>query len=59
MQLLRGRGSSKGHWKPFRSNPKVVRKAAKLHRMLRAGIIKPMSKAEMRAACDAAVKRSR
>lgn len=41
--------------RPFLGNLKANRRNAKLHKLLRAGIIKPMSKAERRQACDQAV----
>lgn len=62
MQKLKGSGStfstSGKHWKPFMLNPKVAKRNARLHRMIRNGIIEPMSKVDMRKAADAAIKRS-
>jgi hypothetical protein len=51
MDKLRGTGStfstSGKRWMPFKFNPKVAKRNARLHRLLKAEIIKPMSKAEM------------
>jgi len=56
MDKLKGSGNtfstSGKHWRPFRSNPKIVKRNARLHRLIRAGIIKPMTKAELRAAAQ-------
>ena len=41
--------------RPYLGNPKAQRRNAKLHRLIKAGTIKPLSKADMRKACDAAV----
>jgi hypothetical protein len=60
MQKLRGTGTtfstSGKRWQPFMLNPKVAKRNAKLHRLLKSGKLKPMSKEEMRQACIAAVK---
>jgi len=59
MDNLRGTGStfstSGKPWFPYRGNPKAAKRNGRLHRLIRAGIVKPMSKDEMRAACDQAV----
>lgn len=59
MQKLRGSGStfstSGKPWRPFRFNPKIAQRNARLHRLIRNGIIKPMTKAEQRAANEQAV----
>jgi hypothetical protein len=39
----------------FTVNPKVVKRAARLHRLIRAGKLKPASKAELRALAEQAV----
>jgi hypothetical protein len=60
MDKLKGSGStfstSGKRWKPFKLNPKVSKRNAKLHRMIRAGTLQPMTKDEMRKAADEAVK---
>jgi hypothetical protein len=59
MQKLRRSGStfstSGKRWFPFRGNLKVARRNGRLHKLIKAGVIEPMSKADMRTACDAAV----
>lgn len=58
MQKLRGSGatfSTSGQdWKPFRFNPKIAARAAKLHRLKRKGLLPPIDKASLRAAALAA-----
>lgn len=57
MQKLRGSGTtfstSGKHWKPFRHNPKITRRNARLHRLKRKGLL-PI-KAELAAMSEAAV----
>lgn len=59
MHKLRGSGStfstSGKPWRPFRYNPKVAVRNAKLHRLKNSGLLPDMSKEEMRALCDQAV----
>jgi hypothetical protein len=59
MNKLRGTGStfstSGKHWQPFRSNRKVASRNARLHRTLKAGTIKPMTKQQLREAGEQAV----
>lgn len=60
MQKLRGSGttfSTSGRpWLPFQFNPHAARRFQRLHRLMQTGKLQPATKAEMRAACDAAVK---
>jgi hypothetical protein len=57
MQKLRGSGStfstSGKHWKPFRHNPKITRRNARLHRLQRKGLTP--TKHELVAMSEAAV----
>lgn len=46
-------------WFPFRGNPKIAKHNAKLHRMIKAGKLQPMTKAEQRQACEQATQRKR
>ena len=59
MHKLRGSGNtfstSDHNWYPFRGNPKIAARNARLHRLKRAGILQPLTKAEARKLCDAAV----
>ena len=60
MQKLRGSGNtfstSGKSWSPFRSNPIVGRRNARLRILMQKGIIRPANKAELRqAAQDAAI----
>jgi hypothetical protein len=57
MDILRGSGStfstSGQEWQPYeRENPKVTSRRVKALRLIRAGKLKPMSKAEMRELSD-------
>jgi hypothetical protein len=56
MDKLRGKGSafstSGKPWWPFRYNPKIAKRNARLGALIKAGIIKPMTKAEMQAQLD-------
>ena len=60
MNKLRGTGStfstSGKYWRPFRFNPKIAKRNAKLHKLIRAGKLQPMTKAQMRAAAEQATK---
>jgi hypothetical protein len=53
MQKLRGSGStfstSGQRWLPFRLNPKLAARFARLHRLKRKGLLKPMTKDQQRA----------
>jgi hypothetical protein len=53
MDKLRGSGNtfsiSGKHWRPFRFNPKIAKRNARLHRLIKAEIIKPQSKQELAA----------
>jgi hypothetical protein len=42
----------------FSVNPKVVKRAARLHRLIRAGKLKPASKAQLRSLAEQAVQES-
>jgi len=59
MDKLRGSGntfSTSGKaWHPFKHEAKQVKRAARLHRLIRAGKLKPASKAELRALAEQAV----
>lgn len=44
---------------PFRHNPKIEQRNTKLRKMIRAGTLKPMSKAEMREFAEQATERLR
>lgn len=59
MDKLRGNGTtfstSGKRWFPFRGNLKAARRNGRLHRLIKAGVIEPMSKDDMRKACDQAV----
>ena len=60
MQKLRGTGStfstSGKPWYPFRgSNTKIAARNARLHRLLRNGTIKPLTKDEARKLCVNAI----
>lgn len=59
MDKLKGSGNtfstSGKRWFPFQGNPVLAKRAARLHRMIRAGTIKPMSKAELRVLAEQAV----
>jgi hypothetical protein len=35
-------------WSPFKGNPKITRRNAKLWRLMKAGKVRPLTKAEMR-----------
>lgn len=52
MRKLRGSGNtfstSGKRWKPFQSNPIAGKRAARLHRALRSGKLKLLTKAEQR-----------
>jgi hypothetical protein len=56
MHKLRGSGNtfstSGREWLPFRMNPKVGRRAARLHRLLKNQTIQPLSKDELRSMAD-------
>lgn len=60
MDKLKGSGStfstSGKRWMPFKHNPKLASRNGRLHRMIQAGKLKPMSKAEMREAAEQAAK---
>jgi hypothetical protein len=57
MQKLRGSGStfstSGKHWFPFRGNRKIAARNAKLHRLIKAGKLQPMTKQQMRELIEA------
>lgn len=59
MQKLRGSGTtfstSGKNWLPFKYNPKIAKRNAKLHKLINAGIIKPMTKDEQRQANAVAI----
>lgn len=59
MQKLRGTGTtfstSGKSWSPFRGNPKISRRNARLRRLQRKGLLPKLTKAEARALCDQAV----
>lgn len=56
MDKLKGSGStfstSGKQWRPFRFNPKIAARNARLHRLIREGKLKPMSKVQMRKIAD-------
>jgi hypothetical protein len=58
MQKLRGSGNtfstSSKPWLPFRMNPKVGLRNARLRRLMRKGVLQPMTKAQARILCDQA-----
>jgi hypothetical protein len=54
MQILRGPSGGKTTWKPFRFNPKIANRNARLHRLKRKGLTPPTDKASLRAAADLA-----
>lgn len=58
MQKLRGSGStfstSGADWMPFRFNPKIAAKSARLHRLKRKGLTPPTDKQSLREAADRA-----
>lgn len=55
MDRLRGTGTtfstSGKRWFPFRGNPKLVARHARLHRLKRKGLTPPSDKASARAMC--------
>jgi hypothetical protein len=56
MQKQRGSGStstSGNRWYPFRGNRKIAARNAKLHRLMQAGKLQPMTKQEMRELIEA------
>jgi hypothetical protein len=57
MQKLRGSGStfstSGKRWYPFRGNRKIAARNAKLHRLIKAGKLQPMTKQQMRELIEA------
>jgi len=59
MQKLRGTGTtfstSGRRWVPWRPNPKLAARFARLHRLKREGILQPLTKAEARALCKQVV----
>jgi len=59
MQKLRGSGTtfstSGKRWVPWTPNHKIAARNARLHRLKREGILQPLTKAEARKLCDAAV----
>lgn len=60
MHKLKGSGttfSTSGKpWLPFRYDPKLAARAARMHRLIREGKLKPMSKEQMRKLADEAMK---
>lgn len=59
MDRLRGSGStfstSGKSWVPFRGNPKIASHNGRLHRLKQAGLIKPLTKDDMRRQAEQAV----
>jgi len=60
MQHLRGTGStfstSDKAWLPFRDNPKIRKRNGRLRRLMRAGELQRMTKAQLRELGEAAIR---